>query len=374
MRKTLRREWPQVRQFSRGKHIYTAVDLRRAGYNGQKWKNFKTATEALEYARRVAEKVKATGVNSINKLNADPRIANWEQQLAIYGKTIEQAINSALTLYAQQQKDKASPFISGLLTLWVDDRKNDKLNPLRPRSLKSLRVAADTFKKDLNDAKLIDITQERIEQYLNTKGDSNQYRENLRNYLGQFFNWAIKKGYSPTNPAKKIEIRVIRTTPVFFSVDDSSKVMKLAVKHNMAGYFSLCLFGGVRPEEAEKLSWGHINLTTKEITIPADISKTKKPRQWVMSDTLYKWLGSLDNKQPLIQSGWRKAKRAVIKAMGNWQQDVLRHTFCTYTYALHHKLEELSYVMGNSPRIIETFYRGIIPQAEVEKWFKILPK
>jgi integrase len=373
--KTLRSEWPQVRQYEKKGHTYFAVDMRRAGYNGQKWRNCPDKVRALEYAREIAKKVAATGLNSINRLNQDPRIAAWQEQLAIYGKTIDDAFNLALKTYAQEARDRATPFFGELVNVWVDDKATDKLKPIRPRSLKTLRSYASLFKRHFGDIRIAEITQEKVETFLSSKGNGGQYKANLRNYLSQFFNWTIKKNYYDKNPCKDIEITVERETPKYFSVADCERLMSIATEKNMVGYFCLCLFGGVRPEETEKLTWQNINLETKEILIPKDTSKTKKPRQWIVSPTLYAWLSSLDTKQPLIPSNLRRSKRQVMAAMGNWHPDILRHSFCTYTYANdpHHNLANLAHVMGNSPKIIETFYKGVIPQAEVEKWFNILP-
>ena len=349
--------------------------MRRTGYHGQKSRHMPDKKRAMEFAREIAAKTQATGLNSISRLNEDPRVVIWESQLAIYGKSLEQAVNLALQTYQKEKLDRESPFLAELLNLWIMDKTKNKLAPMRQRSQQTLRNNATLFKKAFADLRICDLTKDKIESFLQDRGQSNQYRENLRNYLGQFLNWSIKKGYHNENPCKSIEINVERQSPKYLQVDDCRRLLELAIKNDMVGYFALCLFGGVRPEECEKLTWNNIKLDTREIFIPKEISKVKQDRQWIMNDTLFAWLRSLDRKSPLIASGWRKGKRSVIKAYGPWTADILRHTYATFAYAgdPSHNLHNLSHVMGNSPRIIGTFYKGVISQTEVSKWYGLLP-
>ena len=373
--KTHRKTWPQVREYQKRGKTYFAVDMRRAGYNGQKWKHCPSKDAALKYAKEIEAKVTKLGLTSINRLNEDPRIKVWEGQLAIYNHTIEEAINLALGIYRKEFEAKQSPFIAELLTLWVDDKETNKLNPLRATSLRAIRGGAERFKESFQGLRMSDMSKERVETFLVSRGQSNIYRKNLRNYLGQFFNWAIKKGYWKDNPCKNIEITIERGSPKFLSVEESRKVMGLAVKHNMVAYYSLCLFAGVRPDEALRMTWDNIKLETKEIVISRDISKVKKDRLFKMNHTLYSWLKTLDQTKPLHFLSWDRARRTVKKEFGKWTQDILRHTFATYTYAIDptHNLNELSHIMGNSTSIIETFYKGVISETTCKDFFGILP-
>jgi integrase len=136
------------------------------------------------------------------------------------------------------------------------------------------------------------------------------------------------------------------------------------------------LFGGIRPEEVLRMTWDNINLKTSEITIPASISKTKKARLFKMSDCLYAWLNANQNNKPLIPTGVniQNKRTAVVEPLKfDWIQDGLRHSFSTFHYAKYHNLEELRHVMGNSPEVIEKFYKGVIPSAEVEKFWSLTP-
>src|SRR5512139_3183835 len=94
--KTIRKDWPRVRQYTKAGNTYFSVDLRRKHYRGQKWKNFKSRDKALEYASDMGKKVAKSGIYSIQGGQGDDRLKAWGEQCAVYGKTVEQAIEAAL--------------------------------------------------------------------------------------------------------------------------------------------------------------------------------------------------------------------------------------------------------------------------------------
>jgi len=376
--KTIRKEWPRVRQYVKAGNTYFSVDLRRKHYQGKKWKNFTSRDKALEFASDIGKKVAKSGVDSIRAVEEGDRVKAWAEQCIRYGKTIEQAMETALVVWEKERKVMESSFISELLTVWLLDKMENPLKPLRPRTLKSLRFMANTFKADFTDAKIKEIDQARIEKYLGDKDVSNQTRKNLRNYLGQFFNWAIRKGHCDKNPVMGIEIHVQNGVPEFFTVEQCVSLLKQIRKEEndpMRAYFVLCLFGGIRPEEAQRLAWKkNVKMETGEIYIPAAIAKTKKDRMFVMPSLLKLWLDFCPQDKPLIPANFRRLKDGVTKSLNfDWIQDGLRHTFATFHYARHKSLDELRHIMGNSPNVIERFYKGAISKTSVEAFWMLTP-
>jgi site-specific recombinase XerD len=353
------------------------VDLRRKHYVGPKFKNFTDRTTALDYASEIGEKAAKSGLTSISVHTSDPKLVAFTEQAALYNKTLDEVFALGLAECERDRKVKDSPFMAELLTSWMDEKTLSKLTPLRERSKKSIRNMAETFQKDFGTARIKEVTKARVEQYLNDKDVSNQTRKNLRSYLGQFFNWCKAKSYHDQNPAESIKIHVESGVPEFFSVEQCDTIMAEAKKDpNMTAYFALCLFGGIRPEEAERMTWKqNIKLATKEIYIQAAISKTKKDRLFVMSDNLFAWLQHCQDVKPLVpQVNIKNLRVRISKRLGfDWIQDGLRHTFATFHYSKHHDLEELRHIMGNSPGVIERFYKGVISASEIEKFWNILP-
>jgi integrase len=130
----------------------------------------------------------------------------------------------------------------------------------------------------------------------------------------------------------------------------------------------------MRPQEVERMTSKNINLETNEIHLQASITKTKKSRLFVMEKNLIEWIKSADKDKPLISPNHRKLCDAALKNLKvEWIADGLRHTFSTYHYGKYKHLEELRHGMGNSPTVIEKFYKGVISVTEVEKFWSMTP-
>lgn len=100
--KTIRKDWPRVRQYVKAGNTYFSVDLRRKHYRGQKWKNFKSRDKALKYASEIGGKVAKSGISSIHTVQADDQLKAWGEQCAVYGKTVEQAIEAAISVWEKE--------------------------------------------------------------------------------------------------------------------------------------------------------------------------------------------------------------------------------------------------------------------------------
>lgn len=377
--KLIRKEFPKIRQYQKRGYTYYAVDLRRKFWKGPPWKNFANRDAALKYANELAQSVQANGIHSVSKNLAnlsDEKLTRWNEQLGTFGMTVEDAVAFFLDHLEKEKRRKESEHVSSLLSKWMLDRTENNLKPMRPRSERILRDMAKRFQEDFGDARIQDMTHERIKTYLqNLDVESNQTRKNRLSYLKQFFNWCLKNRYLLENPTNGIQIDVVRGTAEFFDVQQCEELMRKSRDTDLCGYFALTLFGGIRPEEAAKLTWKEVDLNSHEISIAAEISKTKRPRTFGMSENLVAWLSFFHGKNhPLIPINLKNKRQAFVKTLSfPWIQDGLRHSFSTYHYAKHGKIEELRKIMGNSPAVIDRFYKGAVKKAEVEKFWSILP-
>ena len=115
-------------------------------------------------------------------------------------------------------------------------------------------------------------------------------------------------------------------------------------------------------------------METGEISIPPALAKTKKPRLFTMSPSLKLWLEYCPQDQPLIPANFRRLKDGLVKSLKfDWIQDGLRHTFATFHYAKHKNLDELRHIMGNSPNVIDRFYKGVISVKLAESFWILTP-
>jgi integrase len=191
--------------------------------------------------------------------------------------------------------------------------------------------------------------------------------------VGQFE--VTPRWVSLNRPVTQIHVEVAQ--PAYYSVEQAIEMMGLTKEHNeLMAYVAMGLFAGIRPEETQRLTWEHVNLETAEITIPHTISKTKKTRLFKIEPNLLAWLKAHKSTgQPLIPSENFLNKLVAFKKSLSfkWIADGLRHTFATFEYARSKNLETLRYIMGNSPGVIERFYRSAISEATVNQYWGIVP-
>ncbi len=131
--KPIRKEYPSIRPYVKHGKTYFRVDLRRKHHVGPKTKQFTDKQTAIEFAQGIAEQVAKDGLNSIAKHGTDARIAVWSEQLAIYDRTVEDAMELALQHYAAEKTKMETPYVGELVTVWIDDKITNPLKPLRRR-------------------------------------------------------------------------------------------------------------------------------------------------------------------------------------------------------------------------------------------------
>jgi integrase len=379
--KLLRTSYPKVRLYVKSRNKYCQVDLRRKGYVGKHFKNFTTQQAALDFAAKIGDAVAENGITALAKVK-DPQMAALEQQCAIYGKTVQDAVSVALGHWATELKKLESPFVEGLFDQWYTE-KSEGIKKLRPKTLKSILDMSKELKKSFAGLRLNQITEKAVENYLKGKDVSEQTRKNYCGYLSQFLNWAIFKKLTKENPAEYWfkQIHVPKGAVKFYTHEEISEVFREAIKtenRSMLAYFALAIFTGIRPEEIEKLKWDeNIKMDTKEIFIPHTVAKTKKDRLFEMpNEMVFAWLQrAKEYNLPLIpEANVKNLRKKMVKKLDfKFISDGYRHTFCTYDYAKHKNLERLRHIMGNSPNIIERFYKGAIAKEQIEKYHEILP-
>ena len=377
---TIRTEYPPIRTYAKSGQIYYRVDLRGQHYQGtKKTKQFKTQDDAEKFAEDWANNILRKGFDSVQAVNS-PRLIELEKQCALFGFTPEDAVKVACDFWFKEKAIKISPMMAELLDKWVIDRQTG-IKKIREQSQNAIKNYANLFKQYFGKLRIKEVTHETVEDYLKSREMSQQTKKNNLRYLQNFFNWANHRNfYQGINPAKYWikEIQIERKTAKYYTVTECEYILRETMKpenQRIIAYFALGLFAGIRPDETEKLTWENIKMDTKEIFIPASISKTKADRQFVMSDTLYAWLSSVKNVQPLIpKKNLRRIKDAVTKKLNFIFTDGLRHTMATFHYAKYKNYETLKSIMGNSPNIIQKHYKGVVSETEIEKFFALTPE
>jgi integrase len=138
-------------------------------------------------------------------------------------------------------------------------------------------------------------------------------------------------------------------------------------------YFAYLYFAGIRPDELKRLSSREnelVNLKTRTITIPANISKTRHERHVTISSNLAAWLASSPG--PIVPPNFDRLTKLARKHF-KLSHDEARHSFISYHVALHRSIGDAALQAGNSEAIVKRHYLNTHAQDEGRNFFRIVP-
>ena len=170
--------------------------------------------------------------------------------------------------------------------------------------------------------------------------------------------------------------------PEVLEVEDVQKIMRAAEAERngaLVPYLSLCVFAGLRPSEAEQVTWEMVNLKDGQIRLEGRITKTGKPRVVAVSDQLDAWLRSCEGKT-FYADAHRLVFAAVRQKAGfgpglkKWVPDVLRHSYISALLRKSKSYIEVAQQCGNSEKIIREHYEARVSTEYADKFFGIGPR
>jgi integrase len=266
---------------------------------------------------------------------------------------------------------------------------------LRPRTKSKLKNRVKLFRRLVPNSRVADIGPQTIEGFFSKRSAvSALTKVGDREAISRFFSWCMARPreWTKVNPCSKVEIE--RNGDVkevqILTVDECRKLLAKAETHRkgrQAPYVAVCLFGGLRPTEAQRLTWDKVNLTDGEIRIEAQSSKRKEPRVITIGKTLAAWLKSYKNK-PFHPKNFRRDSEVIKRAAGYtgrgskdpqnelkpWPADILRHTAISHFFRHAKSYGETAEWAGNSEAIIRKHYQGKVSSQDTKKFYALLPK
>jgi integrase len=230
-----------------------------------------------------------------------------------------------------------------------------------------------------------DMTREHLDKFMAEKSKQSPKSRNLyRGAISLFLGWAISKDYlSQTHrlmeaPGMKPETADSGEIGVYSP--DEFRAMLENANADILPVLAIGGLAGIRLGEILRLEWEDVWRITGHIEIKSTKAKTRQRRLVEITPALAKWLAPYakhsgpvydlsddmfnDALNELLESEKVKVKK---------HRNGLRHSFCSYHFALYANENLTAQQAGNSPAMIHKHYKGLATKDESEKWFAVVP-
>ena len=185
---------------------------------------------------------------------------------------------------------------------------------------------------------------------------------------------------NPLDNIRKFSARQVReeqdAKPATTSPEDVLRMFSVLMRWRggvLVRPLALLYFAGIRPDELKRMAGRErelVNLKTRTITIPANVSKTRHERQIAISDNLAAWLAAFPGH--LIPKNFEALNKKVRKHF-ELTHDEARHSFISYHVALHRSIGDAALQAGNSEAIVKRHYLNTHTQDEGSAFFRTVP-
>lgn len=258
------------------------------------------------------------------------------------------------------------------------------------RYLADLRSRLARFGADFDDRPVAGIETRELDDWLRNLDLSPVSRVNFRKVLRTTFEFAVSRGYSPTNPVvKTAEVKADVAAPGILAPTEIA-VLLASANPKIIPAIALAAFAGLRDAEIGRLTWDRIDLVGGHIKIDAAIAKTSSRRIVPIATNLNGWLAphavrkgdvrpSPSISYPLYRAARKAAVEAVAEAGGvapnleSWPHNALRHSYASYRMALLGNAAQVAEECGHSVQIMKQHYRELVTKKEAEAWFAVVP-
>ena len=204
-----------------------------------------------------------------------------------------------------------------LTTLYIEKRKKGlgtrRARTLSHRSLEDIVNRLNAFSASFDTKQAKAITSAEIEEWLHREEWSLQTRLNYYRVIHTFFQFAVEAGFRVDNPLKKVSKPSPETPePGILSVDQFERLLTEALDAKkypkMLGYLIFAGFCGIRPEEVEKLTWEHVNLEDRFITIPSGVAKGRQIRNVEIPECAIEWILRIPKRTGPLSDSYHKRR------------------------------------------------------------------
>lgn len=217
----------------------------------------------------------------------------------------------------------------------------------------------------------------------------NVARNNYHRTIRTMCEWARDNDFIPydrrTFPERAKKRKAVAAEPEFFAPTEMRQLLNVAgmlVGGEEEWLLSLLVLGGftgVRTSEFTRLRWEDIDLVHKAVRLSQKVTKTSTRRIAVIPDNGVEWLRLVAKESgPVFPQGLaanlNRYTGSLAKEAGvEWKVNGLRHSYVTYAMAQERNAWKVAEQVGNSPKILQGHYKGLVLESDAAEWFGITP-
>jgi integrase len=302
-------------------------------------------------------------------LDAARLIAHAHSKLEPYSMRIDDAINEQA---AAIERRKRSVSVNQLVDEFITNRRAKGKSDIY---IRDLTTRLRRFKALMGDRIIAEITGADVDHWIQSLNVGPQTQNNFRAVLSAMWTFAVRRGYASANVIQFVDkTAVVRDHIPTFSVEQLTSLLAAAPPDYLP-VLVISAFGGLRPEEINKLRWEDLDFDERTIRVNASAAKTRKKRFSEISDNLLAWLQPYAGRTGFVAPrNLQKLRRSTMKAANivTWPPDVLRHSFASAHYAFHRDPARTAMIMGHRDQnMLLTYYRDIMKPSEAAKYWQI---
>jgi integrase len=301
-----------------------------------------------------------------------------ERRLEPYGKTLLQAVNTAIEVYKQDVIGESLTFAQAA-ERFIKHKQMENCRPSYLDDIKDRMQALSQF----NGEPLSSITGEALIEFLQDREIGAVTWNNWRRNLRVFFNFCMdpSRNLLRKNPAMAIpEKKVDEEEVEVLSVDQARKLLKL-VKDSFARqipWLALGMFAGLRRNEAQAAQWEDIDWEHNVIKVRSSKVRSVSTRYVELTDAARSFLEGHKQESGPIATGVfarRNDFKEIAALTGiDCSKNLYRHSFGSYHLAQHQNRGKTMDQMGHEN--LQTFvrwYRRPMPRLVAEAYWNIRP-
>jgi len=330
----------------------------------------KTYADQILTARRNhgAQAFALTEVQRLEAVEAFSKLKNFDVSLA-------EVVDS----YLKRVDPKAGPVPVGQV---IDELLKKKIQSnKRLRYIQTLKCVLGIFRRSFGDKPIYELGPDEIDNWFNSLDIVPATRNNYRRILSVLFKFAVKRGYCGESIISKTDPVTIDTPPPgILTVEQASRILAVVSADPELGLLpgiTIGLFAGLRSCELKQINWEEINLSTGNIEVTAEKSKSRRRRLVTVSPNLLAWLKPFAHEHGLLlPPNWYGRLRR-LKELANiqdWPDNAMRHSFASYHYARHQSADKTAFQLGHQDtKILFEHYRELVPREEAKRYWSLFP-